>query len=103
MRPLVNVIGFTVGLPFDRLPQWSELRRRPLSEQLMDSSIPTHFVAHSVRERQAFTWEGAIHMLTGRPAREWSLGGRDLVAEGCVADLVVIDPESVGPRLPPVA
>jgi len=216
VRPLVNVIGFKVGLPFDRLPQWRELRRLPLSEQrriledperrsvlvdealhgpyvtskvivevqarlpdyenlrvlesplgpnpsladlartrgtnpvdlmidlslaadfeqyftqpfanqdedavetilrhprtiiaqsdsgahvsqLMDSSIPTHFLAHSVRDRQAFSWEEAIHMLTGRPAREWGLGRRGLVGEGCVADLVVIDPESIGPRLP---
>jgi N-acyl-D-aspartate/D-glutamate deacylase len=68
--------------------------------QLMDSSIPTHFLAHSVRDRQAFSWEEAIHMLTGRPAREWGLGRRGLVAAGCVADLVVIDPGSIGPRLP---
>jgi N-acyl-D-aspartate/D-glutamate deacylase len=216
VRPLVNVIGFKVGLPFDRLPQWGELRRLPLSEQrrlledperrsvlvdealhgpyvtskvivevqarlpdyenlrvlespmgpnpslaelardrgtnpvdlmidlslaadfeqyftqpfanqdegavetilrhphtiiaqsdsgahvsqLMDSSIPTHFLAHWVRDRQAFSWEQAIHMLTGRPAREWGLGRRGLIDEGAVADLVVIDPESVGPRLP---
>ncbi len=216
VRPLVNVIGFKVGLPFDLLPTWRELRRRPLSEQrlvledperrsvlveealhgpyvtskvivevqarlpdyealrvlqsatrpnpsvadlarargtnpvdvmidlslaadfekyftqpfanqdeaavemilrhprtiiaqsdsgahvsqLMDSSIPTHFLAHWVRDRQAFSWEEGIHMLTGRPAREWGLGQRGHVAEGRAADLVVIDPETVGPKLP---
>jgi N-acyl-D-aspartate/D-glutamate deacylase len=68
--------------------------------QLMDSSIPTHFLAHWVRDRRAFSWEQAIHMLTGRPAREWGLDRRGLIDEGAVADLVVIDPESVGPRLP---
>ena len=68
--------------------------------QLMDSSIPTHFLAHWVRDRQAFSWEEGIHMLTGRPAREWGLGQRGHLAEGRTADLVVIDPGTVGPRLP---
>ncbi len=33
VRELQNVIGFRVGLPYDRLPQWQELRALPLSEQ----------------------------------------------------------------------
>jgi len=68
--------------------------------QLMDSSIPTHFLAHWVRDRRAFSWEEGIHMLTGRPAREWGLGGRGHIDVGRVADLVVINPATVGPKLP---
>jgi len=39
-------------------------------------------------------------MLTGRPAREWGLGGRGHIDVGRVADLVVINPATVGPKLP---
>jgi N-acyl-D-amino-acid deacylase len=33
-RPQTSVIGFRARLPFDTLPVWSELRARPLAEQL---------------------------------------------------------------------
>jgi N-acyl-D-aspartate/D-glutamate deacylase len=68
--------------------------------QIMDSSIPTYFLAHWVRERQAFTWEQAIMMLTSRPAAEFGFSDRGILLEGNVADLVVLDPEHVAPRLP---
>ena len=68
--------------------------------QIMDSSIPTYFLAHWVREREAFTWEEAVAMLTSRPAWEWGMADRGLIREGYVADLVVFDPEVIGPRLP---
>jgi N-acyl-D-aspartate/D-glutamate deacylase len=32
-RPQTSVVGFRARLPFDGLPEWSELRRRPLDEQ----------------------------------------------------------------------
>jgi N-acyl-D-amino-acid deacylase len=68
--------------------------------QIMDSSIPTYFLAHWVRQREAFTWEEGIAMLTARPAFEWGLADRGLLREGYVADVVVFDPESIGPKLP---
>jgi N-acyl-D-aspartate/D-glutamate deacylase len=68
--------------------------------QIMDSSIPTYFLAHWVRERAAFTWEEAISMLTARPASEWGLADRGLLREGYVADVVVFDPDGIGPALP---
>jgi N-acyl-D-aspartate/D-glutamate deacylase len=68
--------------------------------QIMDSSIPTYFLAHWVRERQAFSWERGIAMLTSRPAREFGFSDRGLLREGNVADVVVFDPERVAPRLP---
>ena len=68
--------------------------------QIMDSSIPTYFLAHWVRECAAFTWEEAISMLTARPASEWGLADRGLLREGYVADVVVFDPAEIGPELP---
>lgn len=32
-REFISVMGFKVGLPFDSLPRWRELRARPLAEQ----------------------------------------------------------------------
>jgi N-acyl-D-aspartate/D-glutamate deacylase len=68
--------------------------------QIMDSSIPTYFLAHWVRDRQAFTWEEGISMLTSRPAAAFGLRDRGILRDGCAADLVLLDPERVGPRLP---
>ena len=214
VRELQNVIGFRVGLPFDRLPRWSDLRKRPLEEQrgvlrdavereqlvqealygpyvtttvaaevqarlpdyenlvalfsttgprpsvaelarqrattpvdviidlslaadfdqfftqpfanqdegaveammrhprsiiaqsdsgahvsqIMDGSIPTYFLAHWVRDRQAFTWEEGISMLTSRPAEALGIRDRGILREGWAADVVVLDPERIGPR-----
>jgi N-acyl-D-aspartate/D-glutamate deacylase len=68
--------------------------------QIIDSSIPTFLLAHWVREKQALTWAEAIRMLTFDPASAWSIPNRGLVQTGYVADLVVIDPETVGPAVP---
>ena len=69
----------------------------------MDSSIPTYFLAHWVRDREVFTWEQAISMLTYRPAQVFGFPDRGLLQEGSVADLVVFDPERVAPCLPHAA
>ena len=71
--------------------------------QLLDSSIPTHLLSYWVREREAFTWEQAVRMLTFDPASTWGLRNRGLLREGFAADLVVFDPSSVSQRLPEVA
>jgi N-acyl-D-amino-acid deacylase len=68
--------------------------------QVIDSSIPTFLLSHWVRERQAFTWEEGIRMLTFDPALAFGFGDRGLVAEGHAADLVVFDPATVAPDLP---
>jgi N-acyl-D-aspartate/D-glutamate deacylase len=70
--------------------------------QIADSSIHTHLLAYWVREREAFTLEHAIRMLTDVPARAWSFSDRGLVREGYVADLNVLDPHTVAPELPTV-
>ena len=71
--------------------------------QIMDSSLQTHFLAHWVRDRQAFTLEDAVRNLTFAPATAWHFADRGLVREGFVADLNVIDPERVAPAMPEVA
>lgn len=70
--------------------------------QMCDASIQTHLLAHWVRERQDFSLEEAVRMLTLEPARAWGLHDRGLVREGLVADLNIFDPEQVGPAMPTV-
>ena len=71
--------------------------------QLMDSSLQTHLLAHWVRERQAFTLEEAVRMLTLVPATQWGFADRGLIRDGMAADLVVFDPRSIAARMPEVA
>src|SRR6185369_7830325 len=54
--------------------------------QIIDSSLQTHLLSHWVRERQAFTLEQAVRMLTLVPASHWGFGDRGLVREGFAAD-----------------
>lgn len=68
--------------------------------QIMDSSLQTHLLSHWVRERQALTLEDAVRQLTFVPASQWGLHGRGLLREGMTADVVVFDPETVGPMMP---
>jgi N-acyl-D-aspartate/D-glutamate deacylase len=70
--------------------------------QIMDSSIPTHVLAHWTREQEALTLEEAVRMLSFEPASAWGFADRGLLREGLVADLVVFDPARVGPRMPEV-
>ena len=70
--------------------------------QIMDSSIPTHVLAHWTREREALTLEEAVRMLTFEPASAWGFADRGLLREGMAADLVVFDPARVAPRMPEV-
>ena len=47
-------------------------------------------------EKATFTIEEAIRMLTSRPAEVAGISDRGLLAEGRPADVVVLDPETVG-------
>jgi N-acyl-D-amino-acid deacylase len=70
--------------------------------QIIDSSLQTHLLSHWVRVKQAFTLEQAVRMLTLVPATHWGFADRGLVREGFAADLVVFDPDTVGPEMPEV-
>lgn len=70
--------------------------------QIMDSSLQTHLLAYWVRERQAFTLEQAVRMLTFVPASFWGFSGRGLLREGMFADVIVFDPETVKPQMPQI-
>ena len=71
--------------------------------QIIDSSLQTHLLSHWVRQRQVFSLEHAVHMLTLVPATLWGFADRGLVREGFAADLVVFDPETIAPEMPEVA
>jgi N-acyl-D-aspartate/D-glutamate deacylase len=68
--------------------------------QIMDSSIQTHLLAHWVRDKQAFTLEEAVRMITLAPAAAWGLSDRGLLREGMIADINVFDAGRIAPTMP---
>ncbi len=68
--------------------------------QIMDSSLQTHLLSYWVREKEALTLEEAVRQITYNTATVWGLHDRGLIREGMAADLVVFDPDTVGPDLP---
>jgi N-acyl-D-amino-acid deacylase len=70
--------------------------------QIMDASLQTHVLSHWVREKQAFTLEQAVRLLSFDTATHWGFADRGLIREGMAADLLVFDPETVGPEMPEV-
>jgi N-acyl-D-amino-acid deacylase len=70
--------------------------------QMSDCSIQTHLLAHWVRDRQDFTLEEAVRMLSLAPARAWNFHDRGLLREGLVADINIFDADRVGPEMPTV-
>ena len=67
------------------------------ANQLCDACFSTHLLGHWVRERGALSLPEAVRMLTSRPAEVVGITDRGLLAEGRPADLVVFDPDTVGP------
>ena len=70
--------------------------------QIMDSSLQTHLLSHWVRDKQAFTLEEAVKLITCNTATQFGFHDRGLLREGMAADIVVFDPDTVGPRMPEV-
>ena len=68
----------------------------------MDNSLQTHLLSHWVREKQAFTLEEAVRLITHDTATHWGFYDRGLIREGLAADIVVFDPDTVGARMPEV-
>ncbi|MGY8719301.1 MAG: amidohydrolase family protein, partial [Verrucomicrobiia bacterium] len=71
--------------------------------QIMDSSLQTHLLSHWVREKEAFTLEEAVRLITYDTATNWGFHDRGLLREGLTADIAVFDPATVEPRMPEVA
>lgn len=61
----------------------------------------TYLLGHWVRERGLMTIEQAVRALTYVPASIFGLFDRGLLRPGMAADVVIFDPQTVGPR-PPV-
>ncbi len=70
--------------------------------QEMGSSLQTHMLSYWVRQRQAFTLEQAVRMLTFDNASAWEMTDRGLIRVGLAADLVIFDEENIRPCLPTV-
>jgi N-acyl-D-amino-acid deacylase len=68
--------------------------------QIFDASIYSHLLGYWVREREAFSVEEAVRMITSRPAAAWRLHDRGSLAPGYAADITVFDPTTVGPLMP---
>jgi N-acyl-D-amino-acid deacylase len=70
--------------------------------QEMGSSLQTHLLSYWVRNKQQFTLEEAVRMLTFDNASAWELPDRGLVRTGYAADLVIFDEARIKPLLPTV-
>jgi N-acyl-D-aspartate/D-glutamate deacylase len=57
----------------------------------------TSFLAEAVRNRGLMSFERAVQLFTDAPARLYGLTDRGRIAEGWFADLVILDPATVGP------
>jgi N-acyl-D-aspartate/D-glutamate deacylase len=57
----------------------------------------TSLLGYGVRQRELLGFEEAVHLLTDVPARLYGLVDRGRLSEGWWADLVVFDPETIGP------
>lgn len=68
--------------------------------QIMDSSLQTHLLSHWVRDKQEFTLEEAVRLITYDTATAWGLHDRGLIREGMNADLVVFDPDAIAQDMP---
>jgi len=69
---------------------------------IMDSSIHSHLLAYWVREKNAFSLEEGVKMITLTPAVAWGFKDRGLVRQGCIADLNVFDPATLAPQMPTI-
>ena len=70
--------------------------------QIMDSSLQSHLLSYWVREKEAMSLENAVRQITYNTATLWGLHDRGLLREGMAADVVVFDPDTIGPRMPEV-
>jgi N-acyl-D-aspartate/D-glutamate deacylase len=65
--------------------------------QLCDAPLPTDLLGPWARDRGVITLEKAVHKLTQEPAELFGFEGRGVLRTGAFADIVVFDPDTVGP------
>ena len=70
--------------------------------QIADASIHTYLLGHWVRDREEFSLEEAVRMITLAPALAWGFSDRGLLREGMAADVNVFDSNIVGPAVPKI-
>lgn len=58
-------------------------------------------LARYVKERRALSWEEAIWKMTGKPAEKFQLEKRGTLKEGNIADIAVINPETIADSATP--
>ena len=64
---------------------------------MMCGAVYSTSLLASVRDHHTVSWEQAVQLLTEVPARLYGLRDRGRIQEGWAADLVVFDPDRVGP------
>ena len=69
-------------------------------DQHCDAGVPTYLLGEWVRKRQAMTLEEGVRRLTSEPATFLNQPRKGRIASGCDADLVVFDPDTIGPQPP---
>ena len=60
----------------------------------------TYFLGHWIREKKIMSLEKAVQKLTSIPAELFDITDRGRVEEGLAADLVVFNPDTIGPMEP---
>jgi N-acyl-D-aspartate/D-glutamate deacylase len=61
--------------------------------------FPTRFLGDTLRGRKLVPLERAVQLMTQVPAELFGLEERGVLAEGFHADIVIVDPETVGSEL----
>lgn len=65
-------------------------------DRMCGATYPTRFLGDMIRGRKLIPVEKAVHLMTQVPAELFGLRDRGVLAAGRLADIVVIDPETVG-------
>ena len=63
---------------------------------MCDAGFGLHFLAHWVRDTAHFSWAEGIRRLTSQPAERFRIPGRGRLVVGAPADMLLIDPQTVG-------
>jgi N-acyl-D-aspartate/D-glutamate deacylase len=65
-------------------------------DRMQGAQYPALFLGDCARGRKLTTLENAVRLMTDVPARHFGLVDRGRLVEGCWADVVVFDPDTVG-------